>query len=228
MCKPVGKSIGSVHHYLLLVLYLLFAEICRMELSHPKVRQVILHCKTFPVNTLSFVPLDSSSFVHCQGSVVLRYANFTIKLTRTGYFTVHLVGNNIWYYYKNLVSEVLDTLADVINSLGQRIVERITYKVRNIQVHCTSNLNGFELLQHFKLVYAKPVECHEVKIIDFDGAPLPIDALVLTYKALRIKILGKVTFTVTFSGEVTCVSTGLEGLLAAANVLDFWVHKSSV
>ena len=198
-----------------------------MEFTLPVINQIILHASAFPKSLLSFDRVPGWHKTN-HGCISLRYADFTVKVTRSGYVVVHLF-NNINFYYNNLETGLLPVVCEFITLNGNRAVEEFTYGVKNIQIACASNLRDQELLNHFRNFYGShfPVG-YEVFIVDTEGVPLSLCSPVLSYKSLRVKITRysdramRCVFNFTYTGKVTVVLSALSDLPSVRSILEGW------
>lgn len=198
-----------------------------MEFTTPTINQVIIHGWVLPKTLISFDRVHECHKVK-QGSVCFRYADLTLKVTRTGYVFIHLFGK-IPFRYNSLETELLPLICQFISLHGNQVVERFTYCVKNIHIACASNLKNQELLNYFRSIYGShPVAGYEVFIVDTEGAPLSLEAPVFSYSLLRIKITRycdrpmRCVFSFTYTGNVTVILSNLSDLPSVKEILEGW------
>ena len=198
-----------------------------MEFSRPVINQLVVQGRVFPPTSLSFDGLDLRHKVN-QGSVSLRYADFTLKVTRSGYVFLYLF-NKINFFYNALQTEVLPIVCEFISLHGNRPVEGFTYGVKNIQLACDSNLQNQDLLNYFRKFYVLGFPLgYEIFILDTDGVPISLNSTVHSFRSLRIKISEysdrsmKCLFNFTYKGKLTVVLSALSDLPSVKAILEGW------
>ena len=201
-----------------------------MEITLPQINQVILHCATYPrENTINLYRIkDDLSKDVKQGSLTLKFADFTIKLTRSGYINLHLL-NRIYFYYTEINEEILKPLASFINSYARFNLHQIDYSIKNVQL--TAGCLNFEneaLLEYFRLLYKDKIEGHLISIVDTENTPHSIDAKIYSFKCVRLRITShygtmvNMVLSITFKGKISVVLNSLTELIVLEEIFNSW------